>query len=253
VFNRYIVGGALGVSVYVLLELRNALSQRICRDYILFVTCTSVVALAVAHVTVIFHVQSIWEGRRAITRALFAGFTITYAVSVVSAGFVANDFQAHILWVPQIGSCVIPHKPVELIGVWAGMVAFDIFAFVLVFTNAVNRPYRQNSEIIRSLRRDGVKFFCVLLSVRFINFLLVIFSSAAQVLVVIFFLWAIVSITLSRFLLMIKATEEETALKAGSHRDGSTPVTSVILTRGNSDYWLRKEDLIELEAAVVRS
>lgn len=27
--------------------------------------------------------------------------------------------------------------------------------------NAVNRPYRDNSEVVRNLRRDGVKFFLV--------------------------------------------------------------------------------------------
>ena len=31
----------------------------------------------------------------------------------------------------------------------------------MVCVNAVNRPYRDNSEVVRNLRRDGVKFFLV--------------------------------------------------------------------------------------------
>jgi len=71
-----------------------------------------------------------------------------------------------------------------LIGVWAGMVrgscshcfllpdqfirfvpspqvAFDIFVLVMVFANAVNRPYRQNAELVHNLYKDGMKFFTV--------------------------------------------------------------------------------------------
>ena len=31
----------------------------------------------------------------------------------------------------------------------------------MLFANAVNRPYRENSEIVDSLHRDGIKFFTV--------------------------------------------------------------------------------------------
>lgn len=44
-------------------------------------------------VTTVFHIQSLWEKRIGITYVLLVGFCITYGTTVISLGFVANDFQ----------------------------------------------------------------------------------------------------------------------------------------------------------------
>jgi len=131
-----------------------------------------------------------------------------------------------------------------LIGVWAGMVTFDLFVLAMVFANAVNKPYRQNMEVVHSLYRDGIKYFAALLCMRVVNLLLTIFSTPGEVLVIIFFLWAMVSIILSRFLLTVKAMEREATLRGAS----ATPTTT-ILWRSHSGHWSRKSDLIELKVA----
>lgn len=246
VFNRYVVEGALCLSVYVLLELRGSLSQEMCHTFILFVTCTSIVAMTIANSTVTFHIQSIWDKRTAITYALLVGFIITYGVTMVCVGFVVKDLQAHVQWAPEVKSCIITHKPIPIAGVWAGMVGFDIFVLVMLFANAVNRPYRENSEIVNALRRDGIKFLTALLFMRIINLGLTIFCTAGEILVIVFFLWAMVSLTLSRFLLMVKATERETALEASRV---VTPM-STTLWRSSSGYWSRKSEMIELQPSL---
>jgi len=157
---------------------------------------------------------------------------------MVCAGLVAHDLQAHILWVPEVNSCIVPHKPVLFIGVWAGMVAFDIFVLVMLFTNAVNRPYRQNSDIVDTLRKDGIKFLAALLFMRTVNLVLTIFCTAEEILVIVFFIWAVVSITLSRFLLSVKTMEA-----AKNAPRVATPM-STTLWRSNSGYWSRKSDII---------
>lgn len=40
-------------------------------------------------------------------------------------------------------------------------VAFDVFVFGLVLMNALNRPYRETSEVVSSLNKDGIIFFTV--------------------------------------------------------------------------------------------
>ncbi|KAF9653448.1 hypothetical protein BDM02DRAFT_3125846 [Thelephora ganbajun] len=256
-FNRYFVEGSLCYSAYaygrsypritVLLELRGPLSQE------MYVEQTSLklhTPETFPDVTTIYYslralqsLQSRSPTRTIITYALLAGFFVTYGVTIVCAGLVVNDLQSHIRWVPIIKSCVVPHKPMPLIGVWAGMVTFDIFILVMMFANAVNRPYRENSEVVRSLHRDGIKFFTVLLFIRFINLVLTIFSNPGEILVIVFFLWAIVSVTLSRLLLMVKAIEKN------GGREPVTPATTTTLWRNNSGYWSRKSDLIELKVA----
>jgi len=247
-FNRYLVAGALCCSVYIQLDLRGPLSQEICHTYTLFITITSIVAITIANLVVIFHIQSIWEKQRAITYALLAGFIVTYGVTAVCAGLVANDLQSHILWVPEVKTCVILQKPMTLIGVWAGMVTFDLFVLLMMFANAVNRPYRQSSEVVHCLDRDGMKFFATLLVMRFANLLLTIFSTPGEALMIVFFLWAIVSVTLSRFLLMINAAEKEAASGEGIDYNGrGTPAT--ITWSSHSGYWSRKSDAFELKVA----
>lgn len=130
-----------------------------------------------------------------------------------------------------------------IIGVWAGMVTFDIFVLVMLFINAVNRPYRENSEIIQSLRRDGIKYLTVLLIMRSINLGLTIFCTAGEILVIAFFMWAIVSVTLSRFLLTVKAADQIKASNGDYQPAAQIPTT---LWRSSSGYWSRKSELIEL-------
>lgn len=40
-------------------------------------------------------------------------------------------------------------------------VSFDVFVFGLVLANALNRPYRETSEVVSNLRKDGIVFFLV--------------------------------------------------------------------------------------------
>ena len=40
-------------------------------------------------------------------------------------------------------------------------VSFDVFVFGLVLMNALNRPYRETSEVVSNLRKDGILFFLV--------------------------------------------------------------------------------------------
>lgn len=66
----------------------------------------------------------------------------------------------------RIGACAFFERDPALVDhlarvVSSSQVAFDIFVLIMVFVNAVDRPYRQNSELVRNLRRDGMKFFSV--------------------------------------------------------------------------------------------
>ena len=68
--------------------------------------------------------------------------------------------------VVRIGACAFFERDPALVDrlarvVSSSQVAFDIFVLIMVFVNAVDRPYRQNSELVRNLRRDGMKFFSV--------------------------------------------------------------------------------------------
>ena len=58
-------------------------------------------------------------------------------------------------------SCIISTKPHYLSGLWASLVAFDIYVFIMTFLNAAERPRRVETEIVSALNRDGVMYFFV--------------------------------------------------------------------------------------------
>ena len=43
----------------------------------------------------------------------------------------------------------------------AYQVSFDVFVFGLVLLNALSRPYRETSEVVSNLNKDGIAFFLV--------------------------------------------------------------------------------------------
>ena len=40
-------------------------------------------------------------------------------------------------------------------------VSFDVLVLILVLVNAVNRPYREISEVVSNLNKDGIVLFLV--------------------------------------------------------------------------------------------
>jgi hypothetical protein len=204
-FNRYFVTATLTYAVYVLCVLRPALTDNMCKTYVLYVTTASIVAMAVANFTITMRIQAIWDHRKHITYAVIGAFLLTYSVTVVFAGFVIRDLHEHVVYEPLVAkTCIVLKKPSTIPGVWAGMVGFDIFVFVLVLLNSVNRPYRQNTDVISALHKDGLMFFLALLGIRLINLVLSIVTGAVGTFLIVFFVWAMVSITLSRLLLRIE-------------------------------------------------
>jgi len=206
VINRYFVEGTLIYVVYVMCVLRPPLQDSECKVFTLFVTIASVVTMALENFTITSRIQAIWDHRRHITYILTGGFVITHAIVVIFAGYVIKDLHAQSFYEPFVAqTCIISTRPTKLLGVWAGMVAYDVFVCMLVLLNALNQPYRQNTEILTSLQKDGIKFYVALTVVRVINLLLSIFTGAGQIFLIVFFVWALISITLSRLLLRIEA------------------------------------------------
>jgi len=205
-FNRYFVEGTLIYAVYVLCVLRQPLDDEKCKVYMLYVTTSSVVAMALENFTLSLRIQAIWDHRRHITYILIGGFLVTHAVTCVFAGYVIKDLSDQVFYEGLVAkTCIITERPVKLLGVWAGMVSYDVFVCFLVTLNALNRPYRQNKDIVSSLHTDGLKFYLALAAVRLINLLLSIFTGAAQTFLIVFLVWSMISITLSRLLLRIEA------------------------------------------------
>jgi hypothetical protein len=63
--------------------------------------------------------------------------------------------------VPNIHACALQKKPTELIAAWSCMVTYDTIAIALAIINALDRPRRNNADIILYFKGDGALFFMV--------------------------------------------------------------------------------------------
>lgn len=57
--------------------------------------------------------------------------------------------------------CLVNQRPREWPGLWAALVAFDIFTITLTIYNAAEQPRRVGDKLIADLMRDGGIFFFV--------------------------------------------------------------------------------------------
>ncbi|CAL1697812.1 unnamed protein product [Somion occarium] len=146
----------------------------------------------------------------AVVSMAFSNFVMViqiYTATVICAALTLQEVHATIVHLPIAGmnTCGLSKKPPFLIGVWAGMTAFDVFILLLTLGNSLDRPHRQHIGVLSTLYRDGAIFFTALLSLRVMNFILGIIADTSQILIGSFFSWAMVSVTLSRLILRIEA------------------------------------------------
>jgi len=87
------------------------------------------------------------------------------------------------------------------------MVSFDVFVFGLVLANALNRPYRETSEVVSNLRKDGIVFFLTIMAIRVFNLAFSLSVGSSETFLVASFMWAIIAISICRLILRIEATE----------------------------------------------
>jgi len=185
---------------------REVPSTQFCQTYILFLTISSMMSMAFANLTLALRINSLWDQRAHINRIVIGVFIVTYSVTVASTILVSIKLRDQIYYDALVTkACIIPGKPKFWPGTWAGMVAFDVFVVSLLVLNALNKPYQHSSDIISELHQDGLKFFLALLALRFISLVFSVATGPAKAFLTVAFVWAMVSITLSRLLLRIRA------------------------------------------------
>ncbi|KAI0072190.1 hypothetical protein K474DRAFT_1711846 [Panus rudis PR-1116 ss-1] len=217
IYNRYVGEVSLILAAHVQAGFAGSLDDTACSMYqyrtcscrgsIMGVFIVGVISMAFSSFVMVVQMYSLWDRNRKAMYVLVAGFGICYTATVVFAALTLNEVRKTIIYIPiaDMKTCGLTKKPEALIGVWAGMAAFDVFLFLLTLINTMDRPHRQHVGVLTALYRDGVIFFTALLSLRILNLVLSIIAETSQILIASFFSWAMVSITLSRLILRIEA------------------------------------------------
>ncbi|PCH40444.1 hypothetical protein WOLCODRAFT_16532 [Wolfiporia cocos MD-104 SS10] len=149
----------------------------------------------------------LWENLKTVKYALIAGFAICFAITSVCS--VANVLEIHdsLKYVEAIHACYLTAKSRYSIGVWGGMVLYDVYVFTLLLVNALSHPRRHDSEILAILSRNGALTFLVCFGLRLVQFIPITVAKPDQQFITPLIAWSLDGVMTFRLFLHMKSVE----------------------------------------------
>lgn len=210
---RYSNLGLLLYSAYVMAGFWSELDDNQCRTFLMANGFTGLLCMGFANAFLGLRIFALWDNRKNVKIIIFTLFAITY--STVLALWVRTLMLIYrtAYYNELLSTCLLSERPDTLVGVWITMSAFDVSVIILGVVNALHQPYTQNVEVITRFRRDGAIFFLSVFALRIINLVCSIVLRTEYLLVNLFVVWGMVSITTCRLILRV----EEIKLRANRH------------------------------------
>jgi len=205
--NKYAVCGFLGFFFSNMTSQGDTTMTR-CASSMFVLAVVGVVSIALANGLVLLRVYVLWGRRRVIGIALVGGYAVTYALVLAFVILSAQSLHDNASYNSEFESCVVAKNPRLLVGVWAPILANDIYAFALIFINALDRPRGLDEQIVKVLYRDGLTLFIIVLFLRLMDLVISAAAPAALTFLGLAFVWAMVTVIVSRLILKLYAAEE---------------------------------------------
>jgi len=135
-----------------------------------------------------------------------------------------------------------------LIAVWASPMLFELLVLISTCWNVFDRPRISELHFVKALHQDGIMFFASLTILRALNASLAAFHKASLVMLAIFFVWAMTTLVLSRFILNVRRAEVKQALsRPGPILDSYRTASPFGRLPGQLDDWEFEDDMQEDE------
>ncbi|PCH40554.1 hypothetical protein WOLCODRAFT_67498, partial [Wolfiporia cocos MD-104 SS10] len=156
--NRYCGEASLIFIAYTFL--RTHITTR-CRAFGILVGAYCIINSASSQFALLLRIYGLWDGRKVVKYALVIGFVICFGITLTFAVATLGQTLDSLRYLQIINSCTTSAKLKSIVGVWGGMVLYDVYVFLLILTNEFTRPHRRNIDIIKALSRDGALTFLV--------------------------------------------------------------------------------------------
>ncbi|KAH9919142.1 uncharacterized protein B0H18DRAFT_1122702 [Fomitopsis serialis] len=172
-----------------------------------FIATYGLLSTASIQFVLVLRIYGLWDNRRIITIALVGGFVVFYGITVAFAVVSTIQTSATAQYNEVYHACGVPHRPLYLIGAYAGTLAYYIYVMILLVINSLNRPRKRDFEIIKNLYRDGVWTLLVFTVLQLARLMPAIFGGTAQTLLTPLITWALDGILSFRLYLTLKQVE----------------------------------------------
>lgn len=206
--NRYLVAIVLSINGYALSGLNSAgLSNSFCQIWWTMIPCLAIFSIAICHGILILKLWKLWGASRLIILVTTAAYIVTETVSLIMVGVTAKNIWPHAIYVPQLQSCALTVTPPTLKVVWATMVIFELFAFLMVLFNGLSRPRSGDSALFKILIHDGIYFFLVISALGWLNLVTSTVSPGSKGELGVFCIWALCVTIVTRMILNLREAE----------------------------------------------
>ncbi|KIP04458.1 hypothetical protein PHLGIDRAFT_129483 [Phlebiopsis gigantea 11061_1 CR5-6] len=205
-FYRYGAEGSLIYVNYMLSGIRPHLSTNMyaCKAFAVVLFAAVMLISVSSNVYIAIYHYQLWDRRKGAMIALLVAIACIYGPGIALAVIGMRADYKSTVYVAEMDICLVLSDSAEGTAFWGCMVGFDAFAILLAIVNALDRPYRQSTDVLSSLRRDGAAWFIGLFFLRLMNFVIFLTRPAPQKLLVAFFLWAMVPVTLARLIMRVE-------------------------------------------------
>jgi len=107
----------------------------------------------------------------------------------------------------ELNSCALDRTPPTLKIVWAILITFEFFAFLMVLFNGLSRPRGGDAFLLKILLRDGIIFFLIISALGWVNLTVSITESPSRSELGIFCIWAMCVTIVTRMMLNLREAE----------------------------------------------
>ncbi|KAI5120292.1 hypothetical protein M0805_005798 [Coniferiporia weirii] len=224
--NRYLVPSVLIMIASFMNHFGNSnIEDSTCSGFFIFSTLVGMVSMSVGNLFVLLRVVTLWGRNQRKALILMVGFLISFCVTLSFAIVIAVKMLSKMVYVAAVHMCVTPNKIGALTGMWASILLFELLVLILVGWNAFDRPRSRDTNITRVLAKDGVWVFVILATLRMFNLVLSIVVGPGLVVLGVYFVWAMTTVTLNRAVLSVHRNAAKDSERALVSDPASCPQT----------------------------
>ncbi|TFY67264.1 hypothetical protein EVG20_g4004 [Dentipellis fragilis] len=154
-----------------------------------------------------------------IVRTAIIGFVLTTMSTVGTMIGAVIVLAPSVQWNPVVQTCVVTTTTSWYIAVWIPPMVYELLIFGLSAYSSLSRPRSGNAKMANILHEDGLLFFLALLILRLLNIGFAAKGDPSRIFMVSYFVWSLFTITLSRCLLSIRASEVALARSPNAPED----------------------------------
>ncbi|KAI0256436.1 hypothetical protein BJV78DRAFT_466837 [Lactifluus subvellereus] len=180
-----------------------------CRTLMLTVASYSVISTLTANVVVFLRVIVLWDKSSRVVLFLFSILVLSFLATVTCVAASMVILEPDIIYSPFAEQCFLAKTTPTLTAIWAAPLGWEFSVIILTAYNALSRPRRSESPLVRILHRDGMLFFVTVTLLRGTMIAFTLIKQPGLVTFPAFFIWAMILLGLNRFLIHIRSSEQD--------------------------------------------